>query len=400
MIPDSSASKVSLKIIVKKPITRQVKLVNPIKIPSCDSDDEDLLQFPLHDLRKDIGALSGTDKLNNDITEMLNSLIAITLAIKASSTGKDKANHSRRINSFQRAKDGIAAYDKRITSGAQAKKEIDGVGAGIAKRIDEFLKTGTLQELEQYVTDEMRTIIELIKVTGIGEVKAKSLMTDFNVTSVNDLITKYRSGIVCVAKNQLTHHIAVGLDYYHDIEQRMPWSEADAITKRVINSIKELNHNLVVNVCGSYRRHSLTCGDIDVLISHPLINDESQIKDELTKIINKLESTGLLVGHLTSMGHTKYMGICKLNIKSIGRRIDIRFVTYSSLGAATLYFTGSGKFNKIMRYHANQRGYTLNEYGLYQYVNQIKGERIFAPTERDIFDVLRLVYLSPTEREF
>jgi DNA polymerase/3'-5' exonuclease PolX len=94
------------------------------------------------------------------------------------------------------------------------------------------------------------------------------------------------------------------------------------------------------------------------------------------------------------------MGICKLSSEHVGRRIDIRFVTYPSYGAAMLYFTGSGKFNKIMRYHANQRGYTLNEYGLFHYVNDIKGAQVHTYTEQDIFRILNFVYLKPEEREF
>ena len=47
-------------------------------------------------------------------------------------------------------------------------------------------------------------------------------------------------------------------------------------------------------------------------------------------------------------GKTKYMGICKLNSKSKGRRMDIRFIPYESKVPAILYFTGSGNFNKFM----------------------------------------------------
>jgi DNA polymerase/3'-5' exonuclease PolX len=94
------------------------------------------------------------------------------------------------------------------------------------------------------------------------------------------------------------------------------------------------------------------------------------------------------------------MGVCR-GPSGIGRRIDIRFVQYICLGAALLYFTGSGKFNKIMRYHANTRGFTLNEYGLYSYINGVKGDDpIPATTEQDIFKRLGFVYLSPEEREF
>lgn len=392
------------KVVAKpkpvKPVKPRAAKPKPIKVapPAEEREDEDdLLSFPLHDLREDAGMLVQQEQ-NQAILDMLKDLIDVTKAVKASEQDKKKkANHGRRLNSFFKAKDAIASYEGKITSGNQAKKDIPGVGAGIAKRIDEFLKTGTLEELAEHQDPYAKAVMELCGITGIGEVKAQSLINDFNIWSVADLRKAYEEGHIRVAKNQLTHHIAVGLEFYDDLEQRMPWSEADAIAKRVKSTIASLNPELVVNVCGSYRRHKATCGDLDVLVSHPTIDDTG---DELPKIVQKLEDDGLLVGHLTSHGKTKYMGVCRLKDGGVGRRIDIRFVNYASLGAATLYFTGSGKFNKIMRFRANERGYTLNEYGLFHYVNRIKGAQIATPTEQDIFKVLNFKYLKPTEREF
>jgi DNA polymerase/3'-5' exonuclease PolX len=129
-----------------------------------------------------------------------------------------------------------------------------------------------------------------------------------------------------------------------------------------------------------------------------LIAYDGNDKKYLKTIVARLDS--MLVGHLTIDGTTKYMGVCKLRPNATGRRIDIRIVTSSSLGAALLYFTGSDKFNKIMRYFANQRGFTLNEYGLYEYINGVKGELVPAETEEDIFSILNTVYLTPEQREF
>jgi DNA polymerase/3'-5' exonuclease PolX len=293
--------------------------------------------------------------------------------------------YGHKITSFTKGRDAIRGYTKPIKSGTQARKEIPGVGDGIAKRIDEFLTTGTLKELQskQQVDQEAKIILELMTVTGIGEVKARTLMEEFKVTSVQDLIDKYRAGTIRVATNQLTHHIAVGLDFYHDLELRMPWSEADQIAKRVTQLIHSLNAHLTVTVCGSYRRKRATCGDIDVLVSNPAsLND-----NELSKIVARMEENGLLIGHLTTHGGTKYMGVCRAAPDLPGRRIDIRFVSHDSLGAAILYFTGSGKFNKLMRFRANQRGYTLNEYGLFHYINEVKGSQIPTPTEQDVFKI-------------
>ena len=129
---------------------------------------------------------------------------------------------------------------------------------------------------------------------------------------------------------------------------------------------------------------------------------DNQEENILGDIITHLNDKKLLIDHLTTDGKTKYMGICKLNSKSKGRRMDIRFIPYESKVPAILYFTGSGNFNKFMRTEALKKGYTINEYGIYQTkkINskQVKDKQIAVSTEKDIFDIVGLEYLKPEDR--
>lgn len=57
-------------------------------------------------------------------------------------------------------------------------------------------------------------------------------------------------------------------------------------------------------------------------------------------------------------------GACRLNKDSVTRRLDIRLTPYDQYPCSVLYFTGSDMFNKAMRAHALEKGFTLNEYSL------------------------------------
>uniref|UniRef100_A0A8B9VYM6 Crossover junction endonuclease MUS81-like HHH domain-containing protein n=1 Tax=Anas zonorhyncha TaxID=75864 RepID=A0A8B9VYM6_9AVES len=62
----------------------------------------------------------------------------------------------------------IALYPSEIRRGAEAKK-LDGVGAKIAEKTDEFLSTGKLRKLEKIRQDDTSASINLLtRVTGIG----------------------------------------------------------------------------------------------------------------------------------------------------------------------------------------------------------------------------------------
>ena len=70
--------------------------------------------------------------------------------------------------------------------------------------------------------------------------------------------------------------------------------------------------------------------------------------------IDSLKESEYLVEDL-ARGPKKYMGMCKYQDNPV-RRIDIRFIPFTSVGAAKLYFTGSGEFNKNMRTFAIKSG--------------------------------------------
>ena len=85
------------------------------------------------------------------------------------------------------------------------------------------------------------------------------------------------------------------------------------------------------------------------------------------------------------------MGMCKATRAGLGRRIDIRLIPYQSKGAAMLYFTGSGDFNKIMRAEALKKGFTINEYGIYK-INDGKEDLIVLNNEKELYDILEEEY--------
>jgi DNA polymerase/3'-5' exonuclease PolX len=352
--------------------------------------------MPHLDLRTLIPAAKSQTGKNNDIILTCLEKLIDGLTANPPEDSSAAKSHRMRLMTFRTAVNAIKDYPDVILSGAQAKDAIPGIGKGIADRIDECLSTGTLKELKLFTDKETALYEELCTVTGIGIVRAKGLVTNYGVKSVADLKEKYKTGEIKIEPNGLTHHIIIGLEYYDDIQERFPRAEADKLIIILEKHIKAVDPTLVVNFCGSYRRGKPTCGDLDVILSG------GKIDEPLMKVIEHLHTVDFLVGDLTQKGTTKYMGVCKRTKKGKGRRIDIRYIPTVSLGAALLYFTGSGEFNKLMRNVANQRGYTLNEYGLYRLKDQQKnkGDLIPAETEEAIFQCLNLLYLRPTERDF
>lgn len=67
---------------------------------------------------------------------------------------------------------------------------------------------------------------------------------------------------------------------------------------------------------------------------------------------------------LLSSDPSIFQGVCRLSDDLPARRLDIRMIPCEQYYCAILYFTGSDVFNKTMRTHALENGFTLNEYAL------------------------------------
>ena len=77
-----------------------------------------------------------------------------------------------------------------------------------------------------------------------------------------------------------------------------------------------------------------------------------------------------------------------------GLDVDLRVVPEESFGAALNYFTGSKDHNVALRRIAMDKGYKLNEYGLFKGKKQIAGK-----SEEEIYKTLGLDYIEPELRE-
>lgn len=283
----------------------------------------------------------------------------------------------------------ISEWEEPIPDGSYAKNNIKGVGEGIAKRIDEIIQTGTLNELNEQVDPEAQLILELCRVPGVGNSNARRLIQEYRIKSLDDFRHRFQDKELKEQKGCLTHAMVVGLTHFDDLQYRISKREIIKISEYLEKKFNSISEDIKFKICGSYRRGMKTSGDIDVLVTHPEWGGTKALK----KIIRLLVKSKFLVDHLTEKHTTKYMGMCKL--KKRVRHIDIRFIPEESWAAATLYFTGSADLNKEMRIIAADKGMLLNEYGLY---NRTTDKHIKANTEKKIFSKLKIKYLKPTER--
>ncbi|RNA16491.1 DNA polymerase beta [Brachionus plicatilis] len=312
-----------------------------------------------------------------------------------------------KYNAYRRASQSLLECDKKIKRIEDA-KILKGVGKRIGERIEEYLKTGKIDKLnEARKNNKSKILKELNRVAGIGPSHAQKLFSE-GIRSLKDLKSH---------QDLLTHHQKIGLKYVDDFEQRIPRQEMAEIEKFLVDQIKNIDVKYTVTICGSYRRGLESSGDVDVLITHSnyvslryaqeqnlrtaknlIIETKKSPEMLLKKIIDKLKKLDFITDTI-AFGDSKFMGVCKVTNDYLHRRIDIRILPFDEYFCGILHMTGSDMFNQNMRKTAKERGFILNEYCLRKLDSSGRpGKALKIESEEDIFKYLEINFKRPEER--
>lgn len=281
----------------------------------------------------------------------------------------------------------IKTFDKPVYS-IDDIKHLKGVGKSIQAKITEILETGKLQQIEDYnANPKIKAINELITIHGIGPSKAKELVDDHGILSIQDLIEK---------QELLNDKQKMGLKYHKDFEKRIPRKEMTKHEEYIVETIQKIDPKLIVTLTGSYRRKLPDSGDIDVLINHP--DDPENFEPLFKKIVSTLQKD--YIKDVFAEGGKKCMAVCKLKYHRSFRRLDLLYTRSHEYPFALMYFTGSSDFNVDLRNLAINKGYSLSEYGIKYTKGKKKGEFIDKEfhSENDIFEFFGLEYVEPHKR--
>ncbi|ERE92484.1 DNA polymerase beta [Cricetulus griseus] len=322
---------------------------------------------------------------------------------------KNVSQAIHKYNAYRKAASVIAKYPHKIKSGEEAKK-LPGVGTKIAEKIDEFLATGKLRKLEKLAEQEEHACGSIC--TGQAEARRSLDLMSFSPawaacpSAARKFVDEGIKTLEDLRKNEdkLNHHQRIGLKYFEDFEKRIPREEMLQMQDIVLSEVKKVDSEYIATVCGSFRRGAESSGDMDVLLTHPNFTSESNKQPKLLhRVVEQLQKVHFITDTL-SKGETKFMGVCQLPSKNDEkeyphRRIDIRLIPKDQYYCGVLYFTGSDIFNKNMRAHALEKGFTINEYSIRPLgITGVAGEPLPVDSEQDIFDYIQWRYREPKDR--
>jgi DNA polymerase (family 10) len=259
--------------------------------------------------------------------------------------------------------------------------ELPGIGADLAGKITTIVKKGSLPLHTQLVKKLSPGVLDLLRIPGLGPKRVKLLRDKLKVKSAKLLAKALDGGKVDALPGfgpKMVEKIRAGLGRAETRERRWLLHDAEPNARALVSWLEAGAGVTAIEVAGSYRRRRETVGDLDLLVT------TTAPAETIERFVAYPD-----VRTVTAKGATR----AAIALRG-GLQVDLRVVDPDEYGAALLYFTGSKAHNVELRQRAIDRGYKLNEYGLF------KGERrVAGRTEADVYAKLGLALIPPELRE-
>lgn len=323
---------------------------------------------------------------------MTNAELARNLDLLADLSELDGAN-SFSVRAYRNAAATVRALDEQVTSLLTSGfdlTQIKGIGKEIAAKLKTMVETGALPQIAALQERLPLGLLEVVQVKGVGAKQARALYDALGVASLDDLEAAAKDGRIAGlggfgAKTQ--ERILKGIDSFRRNSGRLRISEVDAVLTPLLAGLRAVPGVERLEVAGSYRRRRETVGDIDLLAvagNRLALSDALIDWPDVRQVLGKGETkTSVELGN--------------------GLQVDMRIVEAESFGAALLYFTGSKEHGVALRQRALERGWHLNEYGLFEGGEpgreRVGGKRLGGASEEEIYALLDMVTVPPELRE-
>ena len=289
-----------------------------------------------------------------------------------------------RIRAYQVAAQVVRGLPQELSgmNGAGEYQQLPGIGADLAGKIAELVRTGELRMLTQLRRQVPAGLRELLGLPGLGPVRVRALRSGLRIRNVADLKRALVAGRLSRLRGfgpALEAHLKAALAGASERAPKRPLRSVAAQFAEPLRAyLKSVPGVSEVEIAGSYRRGRDTVGDLDVLVG-------ARTAAATLKALRTYRD----LRTLTAAGTTKATGVLRN-----GMQVDIRVVAPQSFGAALHYFTGSRDHNIHIRRRAQERGYKLSEYGLFR-----GRKRVAGASEEELFEVLGLKWIAPELRE-
>jgi DNA polymerase (family X) len=296
-----------------------------------------------------------------------------------------------RIRSYRRAAEAVEQQTTQLSTIAEDPKQllaIPGIGKGMVANIQALLTTGTMPLREELLQKYKPTMLELLRLPGMGPKTVALVWSSCQVCDIDGLEAAAKAGHLTKLPRmgeKFVTKLLKGIEDHRKNSSRFRIDKAQHHADIIMDLIRAFPGIDEITPAGSLRRGRETVGDLDLLVTGPACEP-----DVVAAAVEHVAALPL-IDKLIAKGQNKVSFTLRNNLQ-----VDVRLLPRSGYGAALQYFTGSKMHNVALRQRAIKRGLTLNEYALLRVEDNVI---VAAATEAGIYNALDLDYIPPELRE-
>jgi len=312
---------------------------------------------------------------NTDVADIFNK-VADLLDIQGANPFRIRAyrNAARSISSLPRNVSDMIEENYDLTA-------LAGIGEDLASKIREIVETGALSQLEALEGDTPSELDTLMKVAGLGPKRVKALHQDLGIENLKELRKAAEKGKIHEIDGfgeKTEQTILEELQKAGANKDRIKLPEAEQRAEPLVAYLKKAKGIKEITVAGSFRRRKETVGDLDILVT---CKKGSKVVERFVGYED--------VRKVVSKGKTRSTVVLRSGVQ-----VDLRVLPQVSYGAALHYFPGSKSHNIAVRKLGSEKGFKINEYGVFKDKKRMSGK-----TEKEIYGKVGLSYIEPELRE-
>src|SRR6201994_686732 len=181
-----------------------------------------------------------------------------------------------RVRSYRRAAEAVEQQTANLAALAESDPKallaIPGIGKAMAANIRDLAATGTMPLREELLTRYKPSMLELLKLPGMGPKTVAMLYSALNVSNIDELEEAAKRGDLLTLPRmgqKFTDKLIKGIEDHRKNISRFRIDLAREHAERISELIREFPGIETITPAGSLRRGKESVGDLDLLVTGP-----------------------------------------------------------------------------------------------------------------------------------
>lgn len=164
-------------------------------------------------------------------------------------------------------------------------EKIEGIGKGIASKIDEINKKESFDELNELILNTPQGVLQMMKIKGIGPKKIAIIWKELEIEEIGELLYACKENRLVQAKGfglKTQQNVISQIEFMYASANKFHYAKVDNIANNLLAVLKQFKTIQKVDLCGDLKRNIEVIDFIELTAS-------TELTDEFLNEINKNE---------------------------------------------------------------------------------------------------------------